>query len=42
MAGYWIWFGQAMLISLIADMYGALLLVLLTKGFRERFSAESN
>lgn len=41
-SGFWIWFGQAMLISLIADTYGALLLVFFTKWFREKYSAESN
>ena len=42
MSGYWIWFGQAMLISLIADTYGALLLVFFTKWFREKYSSESS
>lgn len=42
MAGYWVWFGQAMLISLIADTYGALILVFGTKWWREKYSAESN
>lgn len=41
-SGYWIWFGQAMLISLIADTYGALILVFGTKWWREKYSAETH
>lgn len=41
-SGYWLWFGQAMLISLIADTYGALILVFGTKWWREKYSAESH
>lgn len=40
--GYWWHFTTEMLASVLADTYGALLLVLLTKWFYEAGSSESN
>lgn len=42
MKGYWIRFGYAMIVSLIADTYGALILVFGTKWWREKYSAETD
>ena len=41
MSEFWIWFLFEYHISLVADVFGAILLVLLTKRFREIDSAES-
>lgn len=38
--GFWIWWGWEYMVSLVADTYGVLLIVLLSKWFREVGSAE--
>lgn len=42
LAGFWWWWSYEYLMSLVADVFGACLLVLLTKHLRETGSAESN
>lgn len=37
---FWIWFSWEYMVSLVADTYGVLLIVLLSKWFREVGSAE--
>ncbi|MEX1004681.1 MAG: hypothetical protein WD990_08405 [Acidimicrobiia bacterium] len=39
--GYWVWWSWEYMISLVADTYGVLLIVLLSKWFREVGSAEN-
>jgi hypothetical protein len=38
--GFWTWWGWEYMVSLVADTYGVLLIVLLSKWFREVGSAE--
>ena len=38
---FWIWWSYEYNVSLVADVFGALLLVILTKQLREKDSAES-
>lgn len=38
--GFWMWWGWEYTVSLVADTYGVLLIVLLSKWFREVGSAE--
>lgn len=40
-AGFWLWWAWEYCMSLVADCFGACLLVLLTKRLREAGSAES-
>lgn len=41
-AGFWLWWAWEYAMSLVADVFGACLLVLLTKRLREVGSAESH
>lgn len=40
--GFWTWWAWEYNVSLVADTFGVLLVVILTKFYRERGSAESN
>ena len=40
--GFWLWWWYEYSMSLVADCFGALLLVVVTKYTREKGSAESN